>query len=141
MRSRIALAAVAIALAVPGLGAAGDDEEDDNESVTRVSCVGGTAELRLQADGGGGDDDDDDDGDRRDRIEIELRVDVRRPVASWRLVLLHERRIVYQGTRSSIRFGYGLRYERTVPDWYGRQTVAARLSTSSGRACRLEARI
>jgi hypothetical protein len=138
MRSRIALAAVAIALAVPGIGAAGDDEEDENGSVTRVACMGGAAELRLHAEN---DDDDGDDDERGHRIGIELRVDARRPVFAWRLVLLHERRIVYQGMRSSIRFGYGLRYKGTVPDWYGRQTVAARLSTASGRACRLEATI
>jgi hypothetical protein len=137
MRSRIALAAVAIALAVP-VGAAGDDEENDNQSVTRVSCVGGAAELRLHVEN---EDDDDDDDERGDAIEVELRVDVRRPVFAWRLVLLHERRIVYQGIRGSTRSGYALRYERTVPDWYGRQTVAARVSTASGRACRLEATI
>jgi hypothetical protein len=139
MRMPPALAAVAIALAVPGVGAAGDDETEDNDSVTRVACVGGTAELRLQVDTD--DDDDGDDDDLGGEIEIELRVDVRQPVPTWRLVLLHERRIVYQGLRRSTRAGYALRYERYVPDWDGRQTVAARLSTPSGRACRLEATI
>jgi hypothetical protein len=135
MRIPAALAAVAIALVVPGTGAAGDDEHEENESTTRVSCVDGTAELRLRVE------DDDDDYGRGGEIEIELRVDVRRPVVAWRLVLLHERRIVYQGLRRSTRSGYALRYERDVPDWHGRQTVVARLATSSGRACRLEATI
>lgn len=130
-RIRAALAAVAIALAVPATGAASDDE-DENESVTRVSCVGGTAELRLRAE--------DDDDEAGGEIAIELRVDVRRPVFTWRLVLLHERRIVYQGTRST-RSGYSLRFARSVPEWLGRQTVAARLATPSGRYCRLEATI
>lgn len=130
-RIRAALAAVAIALAVPATGAASDDE-DENESVTRVSCVGGTAELRLRAE--------DDDDEAGGEITIELRVDVRRPVFTWRLVLLHERRIVYQGTRST-RSGYSLRFARSVPEWHGRQTVAARLATPSGRSCRLEATI
>jgi hypothetical protein len=136
-----ALAAVAIALAVPGLGVAGDDEngDHDQDSVTRVACIGGTAELRLEADY---DEDDDDDDDERGReIEIELRVDVRRPVAQWRLVLLHERRLVYYGVRRSVRDGYALRYRREVPDWDGSQTVAARLSTTTGHTCRLEATI
>ena len=134
MRIHVALAAVAIALAVPATGAADDDEDDQDESVTRVSCVGGTAELRLRAE----DDDDDDNG---GGIGITLQVNVRRPVFAWRLVLLHERRLVYQGTRRSTRAGYALRYERDVPDWDGRQTVAARLSTADGRACRMEATI
>src|SRR5688500_6098067 len=133
MRIPTALAAVAIALVVPGTGAAGDDEIEQDESVTRISCVGGTAELRLHAE------EDDDDG--GGTIEIELRVDVRRPVYTWRLVLLHERRLVYYGVRYSTRAGYALRYERDVPDWHGRQTVAARLSAADGRACRMEATI
>src|SRR5918999_3795895 len=134
MRYPLALAAAAIALVVPGTGVAGDDENEDddvgNRAATRISCVGGTAELRLQAD-----DEDDDDEERVDVIHVELRVDVPRPVLTWRLVLLHERRIVYLGTRRSTRNGYVLRYERTVPEWDGRQTVAARLATPSGRAC------
>jgi hypothetical protein len=97
--------------------------------------------------GGGRDDDDDDDHDDDDDDEaggligIALRVDVRRPVPTWRLVLLHERRIVYQGVRRSTRAGHALRYRRYVPDWDGRQTVAARLSPRAGRTCRMEATI
>jgi hypothetical protein len=144
MRMFPALAAVAIALALPATGVAGDDESGDDESVTRVSCVGGTAELRLEeADDSEGDEDGDDEGDyeRAGEIEIQLRVHVREPVPTWRLVLLHERRLVYQGVRRSTRDGYALRYDREVPDWDGRQTVTARLATPSGRACRLEATI
>ena len=137
-----ALAAVAIALAFPALGVAGDDEyrdyDHDDDSVTRVDCLGGTAELRLETDRDG---DDDDDDERWREIEIELRVDVPRPVAQWRLVLLHERRLVYQGIRRSSRDGYALRFRREVPDWDGRETVTARLATQSGRTCRLEATI
>jgi hypothetical protein len=146
MKIRLVLAAVAIALAVPATGAAGDDE-DGNESVTRVSCLGGTAELRLEAERDEGDEDDEgDEGDSDGGIAVELRVSVRRPVVFWRLVLLHERRIVYRGTlykrtRRSIAAGYSLRYARRVPEWLGRQTVAARLATDSGRTCRLEATI
>jgi hypothetical protein len=143
MRIQVALAAVALALAVPATGAAGDDDEGD-ESVTRVSCLGGTAELRLEADGD--EDDEGDEGDNDSGIAVELRVSLRRPVVVWRLVLLHERRIVYRGTlhrrtRRSSTSGYSLHYARRVPEWLGRQTVVARLATNSGRTCRLEATI
>jgi hypothetical protein len=138
MRTRAALAAVAIALAVPATGAAGDDDdEEENESVTRVSCAGGSAELRLS----GEDHDDDEDDDGGDRIAVELRVDVRRPVLVWRIVLVHERRLVYRGTRRWSRPRYSLRLAGWVPDWAGRQTVTARLTTGAGRTCRLEATI
>ena len=62
MRMPPALAAVAIALAFPATGFAGDDENEENESVTRVSCLGGTAELRLDVE-----DDDEDDDDEHGR--------------------------------------------------------------------------
>jgi hypothetical protein len=136
MRTSAALAAVAIALAVPAAGAAGDDEEED-ESATRVSCAGGSAVLRLS----GEEDDDDDDDDDGGRIDVELRVDVRRPVLVWRIVLVHERRLVYRGTRRWSRPRHSLRLARWVPDWAGRQTVTARLTTGAGRTCRLEATI
>jgi hypothetical protein len=135
MRIRAALAAVAIAFAVP-TGAGGEDDEEENESVTRVSCLGGIAELRLETE-----DDDEDAVDPDSGIVVALRVTARRPVAVWRLVLLHERRIVYRGTRRSTGSSYTLRYSRRLPDWLGRQTVAARLATDSGRTCRLEATI
>jgi hypothetical protein len=138
MRMPPALAAVVIALAFPASGFAGDDENEENESTTRVSCLDGTAELRLDVEEG---DEEEDDDERGGEIEIELRVNVRRPVAVWRLVILHERRLVYHGLRPSTRSGYALRYERQVPDWHGRQTVVARLSTLAGRVCRLEATI
>ena len=139
MRIPAALAVVAVALAVPAPGAASDDEEG-NVSVTRVSCMGGTAELRLEAE----DDDESEDSGiamRPAGIAVELRVTVRRPVVFWRLVLLHERRLVYRGTRRSSGSGYSLRYARRVPEWLGRQTVVARLATFSGRTCRLAATI
>ena len=135
MRIPAALAAVAIALAVPAPGAAGDDE-DEGESVTRVSCAGGTAELRLEAD-----DDDEGEDDSDSEIAVEVHVSVRRPGVVWRLVLLHERRIVYRGMRRSTRSRYSLLYARRIPEWLGQQTVLARLATDGARTCRLEATI
>jgi hypothetical protein len=143
MRTCAALAAVAIALAVPAPGAASDDEEG-NVAVSRVSCMGGVAELRLEAE-----DDGDGEGEpeadlgipAESGINVQLRVTLRRPVVFWRLVLLHERRIVYRGTRRTNGSGYSLRYARRVPEWLGRQTVVARVATFSGRTCRLETTI
>lgn len=118
----------ALALAVP----AAPSGDGDDESRVRVACLGGTAELRLRAeedDGGVG------------TIEVELRVDVRRAVSSWRVVLLHERRLVFQGTRRSSGGGYSFRLRRVVPDWPGIESVSARLTAPSGRTCRVAATI
>jgi hypothetical protein len=103
--------------------------------------MGGTAELRLEAEDGEEDEVDIGIPGGDSGIAVDLRVRVRRPVVVWRLVLLHERRIVYRGTRRSSGSGYVLRYGRRVPEWLGRQTVVARLATDSGRMCRLEATI
>jgi hypothetical protein len=141
MRTCAALAAVAIALAVPTPGAASDDEEG-TVAVTRAPCLGGTAQLRLEAeDDGEGEGEADLGIPDESGINVQLRVTLRRPVVFWRLVLLHERRIVYRGTRRTNGSGYSLRYGRRVPEWLGRQTVVARVATFSGRTCRLEATI
>lgn len=122
--------AVLVALALPGLSAASGVKDD--ESRVRVACLGGTAELRLRAR-----DEDEEDA----TIEIELRVDVRRSVSTWRVVVLHERQLVYKGTRRSIDSGYSYRLRRVVPNWPGSETVTARLTAPSGRTCRLAATI
>lgn len=124
-----ALGAVALVLALPGAGAGGADGE---ESRVRVACLGGVAELRLRAE-----DEGDDDG----TIEIELRVGLRRQISPWRVVLLHERQLVFQGLRRASHVGYAFQLRRVVPDWPGRESVTARLTAPSGRTCRLSASI
>lgn len=120
---------VALAVAVP----ASPRDHGDDESRVRVACLGGTAELRLRAE--------EDEGAVGGTIEIELRVDVRRAVSSWRVVLLHERQLVFQGTRRSSGDGYSFRLRRVVRDWPGSESVSARLIAPSGRTCRVAATI
>lgn len=127
-----ALGAVVVALALPSHGAGG---ADDDESRVRVACLGGVAELRLRAE--------EDEEEREDgrTIEIELRVLVQRHISPWRVVLLHERQLVFQGIRRASRVGYAFQLRRVVPDWPGRETVTARLTAPSGRTCRLSTSI
>jgi hypothetical protein len=119
------LALLLLLLSVPAVAAA--DRGGDDETRVRMKCAGGTAELRLRTR----------DEDAAAAIEVELRIDTRRPEA-WRIVVLHERRLVYQGSRRATR---SVRYRRLVPDWPGRETVAVRATTRTGRACRLAAAI
>jgi hypothetical protein len=116
------LTAVALGLAAPAAA------DDDDEARVRAACAGGRAELRLRTDS--------DD----QTIEIELRVDSQKRVA-WRIVLLHERTLVFQGVRNATGTGYSFRLRRTVQDWPGRETVTARIRTATGRTCRLAATI
>ena len=126
-----ALAAALVALAAPG--AAMGSGADDDEARVRVGCLGGKAELRVRAE--------ESDGDRAGTLEVELRVEVERPVRSLRIVLLHERRLIFEGTRRPSGAGDSVRLRRIVPDWPGRETVTARVTAPSGRTCRLAATI
>jgi hypothetical protein len=124
MRTQAIVALVLVALTVPaGAGASGRDGDDVR---VRAACIGGRAELRLRADDG--------------VLDIELRVDARSR-AEWRIVLLHERTLVYQGRRRPSAGGYSIRVQRTVADWPGRETITARIKTATGRSCRLAATI
>jgi hypothetical protein len=115
-----------LTLALPTFAAA--DHGGDDETRVRKACLDGTAELRLRAR---------DDGDRVGTLEIEFRIDTRTPHA-WRIVVLHERTLVYQGSRRPTR---SVRYRRNVADWPGTETVGVRATVPSGRACRLAAAI
>jgi hypothetical protein len=113
-------------LTVAALAAAAPAAADDDTRV-RKACPGGTAELRLKADG--------------DTIEVELRVSSRTS-RTWRIVLLHERNLVFQGIRRATgSSGYSVRIRRTIPDWPGSETVTASMRTATTRTCRLAATI
>ena len=114
MRILLAAAAALLALAAPGVAQADDDEARD-----RARCAGGTAELRVRADD--------------HRLEVELRVDASRRAGTVRVVLLHERALVHRGTGRAGRY----RLRRTVPDWPGRETLTARVSTARRGTCTL----
>ena len=120
MRTCVLSLLAAAACAVPASAAADDDAR------VRAACAGGTAELRLKADD--------------DTIEVELRLSSRKR-GTWRIVLLHDRMLVFQGTRRATGSGYAFRVRRTIPDWPGRETVTASMRTSTGRTCRLAATI
>jgi hypothetical protein len=116
MRTCVLALLTAAALVLPASASADDDTR------VRAACAGGTAELRLKAD--------------NDTIEVELRLSARKS-GTWRIVLLHERTLVFQGTRRTTGSGYSFRVRRTIPDWPGRETVTASMRTASGRTCRL----
>jgi hypothetical protein len=126
---RAVLAVVLAVLAAPATAVADEDEEDAEDIRARTACLGGRMELVLRSE------DDDDDG---REIDVALRVDAGRPVYVWRTVLIHERRLVYKGTRRFKPPRDSLRLFREIPDWRGRQTVVARVSAGNGTTCRLE---
>ncbi|MGH3065410.1 MAG: hypothetical protein ACRDOF_03830 [Gaiellaceae bacterium] len=90
---------------------------------------------------GSGDGDGDDEPDEGELIQVELRIKVPKPVKSWRVVLLHERRLIVQGRGRSGNDGYSYRLRRTIPNWPGTETVVARMTAPNGRTCRITATI
>jgi hypothetical protein len=74
---------------------------------------------------------------RDDVIRVELELDSR-PGSRWTVILLHERRIVFRGV---LRTGSGgeLRLRRSVPDWFGRDTLVVRATGPRAATCRVSA--
>jgi hypothetical protein len=116
----IVLALVAgVALVAPAHGAASDGDEVR----VRGSCgAGARSELRLRAE---------DDG-------IELRFDVARAggPGTWRVAVVHERRVAWKGTVRVRGSGRSFTVRRVLPDLDGADAVTVRAWGSQGAGCR-----
>jgi hypothetical protein len=118
LRALSALAVLAALLAAPAR-AGGDDVRAGG------TCSGTSAlSLRLREDDG------------RLRLEVELR-SARRGVR-WRFVVVHERRLVSRASLRAPAGGGALRLRRSLPDWYGTDTVVVRASRAV-ESCRVRA--
>jgi hypothetical protein len=115
---------VAVAAVGGSLWAAPAASADDGERVdVRGTCSAGSrSRLRVEAEDG--------------RISVEFRVDARRR-GGWTLVLLHERRLAYRGTLR----GRSVELRRTVPDWFGSDTLTVRATSKAGETCRASATV
>ena len=113
----------AISLCGAPVAAAGGDDDDDRVEVrVRGTCTGAsTTGLRVRAEEGW--------------IRIDFRLDPRPRGGPWRVVVLHERRIVSRvTTRTSGGGSFELR--RTVADWFGTDTLVVRATGPRGETCR-----
>jgi hypothetical protein len=124
MLRRLTLAALLLAFAVPATGTAA--ERDDVRVKGR--CSGASdATLRLQ--------------EENDAIRVELRIETPARGASWRVIVLHERRIAFRRSLRTSSSSGSLRLRRTVADWYGSDTILVRASGPRGETCRASATI
>ena len=69
-------------------------------------------------------------------IRVELRIDPVRP-GPWRVIFLHERRIVYRGTLRPSSGNGNVRLRRTVRDLYGPDSLVVRSSGPRAESCRI----
>jgi hypothetical protein len=120
---RTVLVVLLVALVLP-LSAAADDEPRDEVRHTGTCSRSSDVELRLRADDG--------------RIRIELEIETNRRGARWSVIVLHERRTAFRvATRT--RSNGSLELRRSVPDWYGTDTVVVRASGPGAETCRVSA--
>jgi hypothetical protein len=115
--ARAAVAAAAIALA---LAAAPPAFADDRVRVSGACGKGASSTLELKAD------------DRAIEVRFELRH--RRAGAAWSLAVVHERRVVWRGTRR-MRSGGSLGLRRSVPNFDGADAVTVRALGPRGVTC------
>ncbi len=117
---------LALLVALGALAAAAPAVASDDVRVTGRCSGTSKVELRVREDDG--------------RLRVELRVDTRQARAAWSVILLHDRQTAYRGKlrTSSSR---SLRLRRSVPDWFGRDTIVARATGPRGETCRATARI
>lgn len=116
----VALAVLALALGAPAAAPAADDVR-----VKGTCGRGATSELRLRA--------------RDGAIRVELEVRTRRRGERWRVVLVHERRVVWRGRARTASGRGSFRIRRSLPDLEGADRVTARASGPRGITCQATA--
>ena len=117
-----AAAAVALALA---LGTAPPTLGDDDVRVAGACGTGADARLRLKSDDGA--------------IRVEFEVDSRRGRERWRVILVHERRVVWRGRARTRPGSRSFRIRRSIPDFDGVDEVSVRASGPGGNTCQASA--
>lgn len=106
-------------------GAAVAKDGDDEVRVAGVCGRGASAELRLKRD---------DDG-----IELRFAVGHGRAGVVWRVVLVHERRVVWRDNARTTRASGAFEVRRTLRDLPGADAITARAWGPRGLVCRAAA--
>ena len=116
-------AVTVLALVASGPAAARDGAD---EVRVRGLCGGGTSsELRVERDDG--------------ELEVRFELDHDRAGVPWRVVLVHERRVVWRVDARRTRSNGELEVRRTLRDLPGTDTVSARAVGPRGLVCRASA--
>lgn len=123
----VSLVTAASALAAPGSGSSGSSGDGDRDARVNGRCSKGTSsQLRLRA--------------RDGSIRVEFEVKRRRPSESWRVVLVHERRVAWRGTARTGGSG-SFRVRRSIADYDGVDRVSVRAAGPRGITCEAYAKL
>ena len=92
------------------------------------TCSGASsAKLKLSREDGG--------------IEVEFEVDQNRTGVPWRVVLKHDRRTVFRGTRVTRAPSGSFELRRVTANRPGTHVISAQATSRAGEVCRASARI
>ncbi len=126
LAAAIVAGTVAILAALPAAAATGDGDNSRAEVRVRGSCgAGATSKLRLRAED--------------DAIELRFEVDSSGRRGAWRVVVVHERRVVWKGAVRAQGPGGSFEVRRVLPDLAGADTVTVRTWGPQGTGCRATA--
>lgn len=117
-------AVLAITVALLAAGAAPASARDDDRREARVAGTcgkGASSKLRLRS--------------RDGEIRVEFEVRRNRRGERWRVVLVHERRVVWRGSVRTSRSRGSFRVRRTLRDLRGSDRVKVRASGPRGVTC------
>jgi hypothetical protein len=128
VRRTILLFLGALAFASPVIA----HDDDDHVSKAGVCTKSSSSRLDLRRDSS---------GPGSGRIDVTFTVRARRSGVVWRVVLLHDRRIVFRGTRRTRPPRASFVLQQTLDDWYGSETVTARATSPRGEVCRASAKL
>ncbi|MDX6690893.1 MAG: hypothetical protein QOG15_2350 [Solirubrobacteraceae bacterium] len=103
--------------AAPAVAKGGDRQE---ARVAGTCSTGATSQLRLRS--------------RDGTIAVRFDVKRHRALETWRVVLVHERRIAYRG-KVRTRKSSGFRVERSIADFGGPDAVTVRANGPRGMTC------
>lgn len=103
-------------------GGGGDSDDGRREARVTASCSAGVAaSLRLRS--------------RDGQIRLEFDLKRRRGGESWRVVLVHERRVEWRDTLRTQGSSGSLRVRRTLQDLDGPDRITARATGPRGLTC------
>ena len=121
----VAALVTCLALLLPTVAAADDGDREVRRAGTCTASSRAT--IRLEADDG--------------TIDVEFEVRTQSTTKQWRVVLLHERRVAFQGPVKPRSGGRSIRLRRTIPDWFGKDTIVVRATGPGIETCRATATI
>jgi hypothetical protein len=120
-------AAAVVAAGVPAPARADRGSDGDREARVSTRCAGGaTSQLRLRSHDGS--------------IRLEFELKRRRARESWRVVIVHERRVSWRGTLRTGDSG-SFRVRRSLDDYEGVDRVTVRAAGPRGLTCETSARL